>query len=205
MTARGTPRGSRTSRASSCGGCGARRCTMRWCSRAARCPSYTVNGLHRPGLRASSTYAMQLPDITGPSSDGNATNRPGQLHSRQSRRPAAQERRLDPAGAEPDEQQLRRAALARHRDERQPVDGAEPAQEQHRADQHAVPDDPLALCPATAEMQKAAQPAFRRAARRARRPSRTWSGRSTTRWISFSITEPEERHEQRTGKNQSLS
>src|ERR1019366_362710 len=41
-------------------------------------------------------------------------------------------------------------------------------------------------------------------ARPATARSRIWPGRSTTRSISFSITSEGRRHEQRTGKNQSL-
>ena len=91
--------------------CGAKRSTTPSCSRAARSP-LTPSRASPTRASASVSYAMQFPDVVNTGRRRrNAV--PGQLPARQSRRPAAQARRLDSAGAEPDEQQLRREQRSR--------------------------------------------------------------------------------------------
>ena len=137
---------------------------------------------------AKVSYAMQLPDVIGaPSGDGNASGLPRQLPARQPRRPAAQT-----DGSILQALNLMNNNFVVQRTHAAGTNASQLiVQNLNRSntdlDQHAVPDHSFAL--SHGDEMTTAQAAIPSGGNtRGRRPYRTWSGRSTTRSISFSIT-----------------
>ena len=109
---------------------------------------------------------------------------PRQLPARQPRRRRTQGRRLPAASPQPHERFVRRVAHRAHRRQRQPSDRSHQARRGPRG--RYFPRHPFA---AAIRTRRRPPPSPRSAPATARRPRKTWSGRSTTRWISFSITD----------------